>query len=135
MLPVLVMVGIRHPAGAAWWPALVLGTIAVLLTGNLLGALVSTLSDSPGEVMLFVLLPLLPAFYLSGLFTEPDGPILGVIAQLLPFSYLHEALLGSLGLLSPLPFWEAGLGAAGFVVGMLGLTGLLGRRVLESDPQ
>ena len=135
MLPVIVMVGIRHPGGASWWPALVLGSAAVLLAGNLLGAVVSTLSDSPGEVMLFVLIPLLPAFYLSGLFTPPQGPLLTVIAQLLPFSYLHEALLGSLGLESPLTAWEAALGAAGFVVGILGLTGLLGRRVLESDPQ
>jgi hypothetical protein len=52
---------------------------------------------------------------------------------LLPFSYLHEAFLGALGGAPNLLPWETMLGAFGFLVGAAGLTGRLGRRVLEAD--
>jgi ABC-type multidrug transport system permease subunit len=131
--PVLLLIGIRHPLAFAWWPAMLLATAAVLLTGNLLGAFASTLSDSPGEVMLFVVVPLLPLLYLSGVFTTLSEPLLLAISRLLPFSYLHEAVLGSLGGTPNLLPWETLLGACGFLVGAVGLTGRLGRRVLEVD--
>jgi ABC-type multidrug transport system permease subunit len=133
LIPVLAVVAIRHPLGFAWWPAMIIGTAAVLLIGNLLGALASTLTSSPGEVMLFVVIPLLPLLYLSGVFTPLDQPVLLVISRLLPFGYLHEALLGALeGTPNLLP-WETLVGAFGFLVGAAGLTGRLGRRVLETD--
>jgi ABC-type multidrug transport system permease subunit len=133
LVPVLLLIALRRPTEAAWWPAMVLGTAAVLLIGNLLGALASTLSDSPGEVMLYVVIPLLPLLYLSGVFTPLSQPILLVISRLLPFSYLHEAFLGALGGAPNLLPWETMLGAFGFLVGAAGLTGRLGRRVLEAD--
>ena len=133
VLPVLLLVTIRHPDTLAWWPALIVGTGAVLLIGNLLGAVASTLSDSPGEVMLYVVIPLLPLLYLSGVFVTLHEPALLVISRLLPFSYLHEALLGALGGQPTLLPWETLLGAFGFLVGAAGLTGRLGRRVLETD--
>src|SRR5437763_15360206 len=58
--PVLVVIALRHPSQVTWWPALVLSTVAVLLIGNLMGAVASTLSDSPSEVMLYVFIVLLP---------------------------------------------------------------------------
>lgn len=133
VLPVLLLVGLRHPGALAWWPALVIGTAAVLLIGNLMGAVASTLSDSPGEVMLYVVIPLLPLLFLSGIFTGPNGPVWLVVSRLLPFSYLHQAVLGALGGSPDLLPWETLLGAFGFLVGAVGLTGLLGRRVLEAD--
>jgi hypothetical protein len=131
--PVLVLIALRHPSEFAWWPALLLSTAAVLLLGNLMGAVASTLSDSPGEVMLYVFIPLLPLLYLSGVFTPLGDPALLVISRLLPFSYLHECLLGALGGQPNLLPWETLLGGFGFLVGAAGLTGRLGRRVTESD--
>jgi hypothetical protein len=131
--PVLVLIALRHPSTFAWWPALALSTAAVLLVGNLMGAVASTLSDSPGEVMLYIFIPLLPLLYLSGVFTPLTEPALLVISRLLPFSYLHESLLGALGGDPNLLAWETLLGGFGFLVGAAGLTGRLGRRVLESD--
>ena len=133
LAPVLLLVALRHPSGFAWWPALIVGTAAVLLLGNLLGAVASTLSSSPGEVMLYVVIPLLPLLYFSGVFTPLTHPMLLVISRLLPYSYLHEALLGSLGGQPNLLPWETLLGAFGFLVGAAGLTGRLGRRVIETD--
>ncbi len=133
LAPVLALILIRHPGAIGWWPALIVGTMAVLLVGNLLGAIASTLSDSPGEVMLYVFIPLLPVLYLSGVFTPPTAPVLLMISRLLPFSYLHEAVLGSLGGAPNLLPWETLLGGLGFLVGAAGLTGWLGRRVLESE--
>src|SRR5205807_2862202 len=131
--PVLALIALRHPSQVTWWPALLLSTVAVLLIGNLLGAVASTLSDSPGEVMLYVIIPLLPLLYLSGVFTPLEPPILLVVSRLLPFSYLYEALLGALGAQPNLLPWETVLGGFGFLVGAIGLTGRFGRRVLESD--
>jgi len=131
--PVLLLIALRHPSEFAWWPALVLTTAAVLLIGNLMGAVASTLSDSPGEVMLYVFIPLLPLLYLSGVFTPLTQPALLAVSRLLPFSYLHESLLGALGGQPNLVPWETLLGGFGFLVGAAGLTGRLGRRVLESD--
>lgn len=133
LIPVLVLIALRHPDEFAWWPALLIGTAAVLLIGNLLGAFASTLSSSPGEVMLYVIGPLLPLLYLSGVFTSLQQPALLVISRLLPYGYLHEAMLGALGGAPSLLPWETFLGAFGFLVGAAGLTGRLGRRVLETD--
>ena len=133
VIPVLVLITVRQPSQFAWWPSLLLSTAAVLLLGNLMGAVASTLSDSPGEVMLYVFIPLLPLLYLSGVFTPLEHPALLVISRLLPFSYLHESLLGALGGQPNLLPWETLLGGFGFLVGAAGLTGRLGRRVTESD--
>src|SRR5207245_8799376 len=114
--PVLVLIALRHPSRFEWWPALLLSTAAVLLLGNLMGAVASTLSDSPGEVMLYVFLPLLPLLYLSGVFTPLSQPVLLVISRLLPFSYLHESVLGALGGQPNLLSWETLLGGFGFLV-------------------
>ena len=133
LTPVLLLIAARHPSQFVWWPALIVGTAAVLLIGNLFGAVASTLSTSPGEVMLYVVIPLLPLLYLSGVFTPLTHPVLLVISRLLPYSYLHEALLGSLGGQPDLLPWHTLLGAFGFLVGAVGLTGRLGRRVSEMD--
>jgi len=133
LVPVLLLIAVRHPSEFAWWPALLLSMAAVLLIGNLTGAVASTLSDSPGEVMLYVVIPLIPLLYLSGVFTPLEQPVLPVISRLLPFSYLYQALLGSLGGQPNLLPWETVLGGFGFLVGAIGLTGWFGRRVLESD--
>jgi ABC-type multidrug transport system permease subunit len=133
VLPVLVLIWLRHPGTFAWWPALLIGTAAALLIGNLLGAVASTLSDSPGEVMLYVVIPLLPLLFLSGVFTPPTNGVWLAISRFLPFSYLHEAVLGALGGSASLVPWETLLGAFGFLVGAVGLTGRLGRRVLEAE--
>jgi ABC-type Na+ efflux pump permease subunit len=133
IVPVLLLIAVRRPSAVVWWPAMVVGTAAVLTIGNLLGAVASTLSDSPGEVMLYVLVPLLPLLYLSGVFVTPVNPVLLVISRLLPFSYLHEALLAALGGQPNLLPWEAFIGGFGFLVGGAGLIGALGRRVFESD--
>jgi len=130
--PLLVLLGLRHPEGAAFWPALVVTVAASILAGNLLGAFVSTLSRAPAEVMLYTIIPLLAAFYLSGVFVSPQQPVMVVVSRLLPFSYLHAALLGSLGAGASLAPWEAITVGLGSILGALVLTGLLGRRIVEA---
>jgi len=130
--PLLVLLGLRHPEAAAFWPALVVTVAGSMLAGNLLGAFVSTLSRAPSEVMLYTIIPLLAAFYLSGIFVSPQQPVMVVVSRLLPFSYLHEAVLGSLGAGASLAPWEAFSGGLGFIVGAFALTGLLGHRIVEA---
>jgi ABC-type transport system involved in multi-copper enzyme maturation permease subunit len=133
LLPVLALVAVRHPGGAPWWPALLLATLGTLLCASVLGALASSFTSSPGEVMLYVFIPLLPAFYLAGLFVPPQGTGARAVAALLPLSHLHEALIGALGgqaLESPAA--AAAAGAIFCLVGLLGAYGA-GRRVLEAE--
>lgn len=132
LLPLLALVALRHPgAMARWWPAVLLTLAGALLAANALGAFASSLATSPGEVMLWVMLPLLPAFYLSGLFLPPAGPT-AVAARLLPFSYLHDALDGALGGRPAID--PAHAAAAGLVVLLLAAAGAraIGQRVLEA---
>ena len=132
MLPVMTVIGIRHPRAAIWWPALAVGVAAVLMAGNVIGAWASTVSDSPGEVMLMVLLPLLPALFLSGVFV-PLQPPLEQFSDVLPFTYLHDALLGALGGAARLTPLTDLAGAAAFLGLALAAGALLSRRILESD--
>jgi ABC-type multidrug transport system permease subunit len=135
VLPVLVLVAVRHPADLIWWPALLLGTAAVLLTGNVLGAWASTTSSSPGEVMLVIFLPLLPALFLSGVFVPLGQPLL-TISRFLPFTYLHAALVGGLGgssALAGLSEWQTLIGSLAFLIIAVVAGALLGRVVLEAD--
>ena len=130
--PLLILLGLRHLEAAAFWPALLVTVAGSMLAGNLLGAFVSTLSRAPAEVMLYTIIPLLACFYLSGIFVSPHQPVMVVVSRLLPFSYLQQALLGSLGAGAGLTPWEAFTGGLGYVVGALALTGLLGRRIVEA---
>lgn len=131
--PLLVLVAVRHPEGAAFWPALLAALVASMLAGNLLGAFASTLSRVPGEVMLYTIIALLPMFYLSGLFAPLHPTLLLLVSRFLPFTYLHEALLGSLGGGAGLAPWEALAGGTGLLVGAVALTQLLGRHIVEAD--
>ena len=133
MLVVLVLIAFRHPTRLAWLPAILLATAGVLAACNLLGAWASSLTRSPGEVMLAVLLPLLPALYLSGVFTTPAAPLLAAISRLLPFTYLHDALLGALTGRPQLTPWADAAAGIVFLAVSAALTGLLARRVLERD--
>jgi hypothetical protein len=82
-------------------------------------------------VMLWVMLPLLPAFYLSGLFLPATGPA-AIVARLLPFSYLHDALGGALGGSPAIdPPACAAAGAAFLAVAAIAARAA-GRRVLEA---
>jgi ABC-2 type transport system permease protein len=132
MLPVMTIIGIRHPHDAIWWPALAFAVAAVLLAGNVIGAWASTISDSPGEVMLAVFLPLLPALFLSEVFVPLQPPLLEV-SRVLPFTYLHDALLGALNGSAQLNPLSDLAGAVGFLAVALAAGALLSRRILESD--
>ncbi|HEX4211871.1 MAG TPA: ABC transporter permease [Candidatus Dormibacteraeota bacterium] len=131
--PVLILLMLDHAGTEAWWPALWLGAAATLLVGNVLGALASTLSRSPGEVMLFVLLPTLPALYLAGIFTPFQDPVHLVIERLLPFSYLHAAILGSLAAPSQMTTSTAALSALGYLAAAVVMSLLVGGRLIEAD--
>jgi ABC-type multidrug transport system permease subunit len=131
LLPLLALVALRHPAAARWWPAVLLTLAGTLLAANALGALASSLAASPGEVMLWVMLPLLPAFYLSGLFLPPAGPM-AVVARLLPFSYLHDALDGALGGRPAIDPAAAAVAGLAFLLLSAASARAIGRRVLEA---
>lgn len=131
LLPLVALVALRHPEGAVWWPALLTTLAGTLLAVDALGAWASSLASSPAEVMLWVMLPLLPSFYLSGLFLPPVGGM-AVVARAFPFSWLHDALTGALGgspAASPGACLVAGLAWA--VLGALAAAAA-GRRVLEA---
>jgi ABC-type multidrug transport system permease subunit len=93
---ILLLLALRHPASAGWWPALVVAVVGTVLFANVVGALASTFTTAPGEVMLYILLPLLPAFYLAGVFTPVTSPAQRLASHFLPMTYLHEGLLGAL---------------------------------------
>lgn len=133
MAPLLTLVAVRHPDAATWWAPALLALAGTLLAANALGALASSMAASAGEVMLWVMLPLLPAFYVSGLFLPATGPM-AVVSRLLPFSYLHDALDGALGGRPPIS--PAAGAAAGTVFVVLASTAAwaAGRRVLEAEP-
>ena len=131
LLPVLVLVAARRPALVAWWPALLLAAAGTLMAGNALGAFVSTLSTSPGEVMLLVLLPALPALYLAGVFTPFTNPLQVAVSRLLPYSYLHEALVGALGGPAQMAPWQAAAGGLLFALAGAAAALAVGRRLLE----
>jgi hypothetical protein len=133
MLLVLVLVGIRHPSRIAWLPGILLATAGVLAVSNVLGAWASTVTRSPGEVMLAVLIPLLPALFLSGVFTTPSNPLQAAISRFLPFTYLHDALLGALTGQSALTPWADALAGLVFLFASAIAACLLARRVLERD--
>jgi hypothetical protein len=129
--PLLVLAVAVHPGGVAWVPALAAALAGTVLTVNALGAFASSLGSSPGEVMVWVMLPLLPSFYLSGLFTAPAGP-LAAIARAFPFGYLRAALEGTLG---GRPTYDmVACAIAGLAFAVLGAAAAYaaGRRVLEA---
>lgn len=130
-LPLLILVAVRHPGGAAWWPGLLCGLVGMLLVVDALGAFASSLASGPGEVMLCVMLPLLPAFFLSGLFMAPVGALVP-ISHLLPFTYFHAALQGALGGAARVAPLACILGGIAFGLLGLGAAYLGGRRVLEA---
>jgi hypothetical protein len=131
LLPLLALAAVRHPAAAGWWAAALLALAGTLLAANALGAFASSLAGSPGEVMLWVMLPLLPSFYLSGLFVPAAGPM-AAVARLFPFGYLHEALEGMLGGHPQVD--PAACCAAGLAFALLAALAAwaAGRRVLEA---
>lgn len=130
-LPLLLVVAVRHPGGAVWWPGLLCALIGMLLVVDALGAFASSLASSPGEVMLCVMLPLLPAFFLSGVFVPPFGALIP-ISHLLPFAYFHAALVGALGGSAAVSPLGCVLGGIAFSLVGLGAAYLTGRRVLEA---
>lgn len=132
LLPVLALIALRHPDRATWWAPLLLALLGTLVAVDALGALASSFADSPGEVMLYVLIPLLPAFYLAGLFVPMTGGAAGLAATLLPFSHLHAALEGALGSAGGSPAAAAAGGVAWLLLGAL-LAAASGRRVLEAE--
>ncbi|MBO0704807.1 MAG: ABC transporter permease [Candidatus Dormibacteraeota bacterium] len=130
--PLLVVALVLHPDRVIWVPALVCALAGALMTVNALGAFASSLGSSPGEVMVWVMLPLLPSFYLSGLFVPPAGP-LSVVALCLPFGYLRAGLEGVFGGHPAYGVATSAIGGLVFVaIGALGAYAA-GRRVLEAE--
>jgi hypothetical protein len=133
MLPVAVVV-IAGGDGADAMPALALLLCipAVVLATNALGCALSLLADSPGEVLLDVVVVLAPLLFLGGLFTGvPGSGWRWWAARLDPFAYLHSAFVGALGG-SP-SFAPGEVIAAAALTAMVALVGLglLGRTLLE----
>jgi hypothetical protein len=129
---VLGLLALRHPGAAGWWPALLLAVVGTVLFANVLGAVASTFTTAPGEVMLYILLPLLPAFYLAGVFTPVTGPAQRLASIFLPMSYLHEGLLGALQGAPHQGAATVALGGSVVTVLALAAAYLAGRRVLTA---
>ena len=129
--PLLVLAVAVHPGGVAWVPALAAALAGTVLTVNALGAFASSLGSSPGEVMVWVMLPLLPSFYLSGLFVAPAGP-LAIVAHALPFGYLRAALEGTLGGRPTYGAVTCAIAGAAFAALGAAAAYAAGRRVLEA---
>jgi ABC-2 type transporter len=97
MLPVALVV---IATGASPLPAVALLACipAVVLLTNTLGCALSLLADSPGEVLLDVVVVLAPLLFLGGLFTGvPRDGWRWIAARIDPFAYLHSAFVGALG--------------------------------------
>ena len=131
LTPVLLLVAIRHPAAAPWWPPVLLAIAGTVLCANVIGALASTFTTAPGEVMLYVLLPLLPAFYLAGVFAPVTSAVQRVVSVILPMTYLHDGLLGALQGSPRLSIGAVAAGGAVTLAASALATLAAGRRVLE----
>jgi ABC-type multidrug transport system permease subunit len=72
--------------------------LAALAFSGALGLGIAALTDHAGEAMLYLAVVLAPLLFLSGLFTGvPATGIRYWIAQVLPYSYLHEGFQLLLG--------------------------------------
>ncbi|HEY8740000.1 MAG TPA: ABC transporter permease [Candidatus Dormibacteraeota bacterium] len=129
---ILLLLAARHPGAAAWWPALLLAAVGTVLFANVVGAIASTFTTAPGEVMLYVLLPLLPAFFLSGVFTPLTSPLPRALSTVLPMTYLHEGLLGALQGAPHLSIPVVAAGGMATIAASLLAAFLAGRRVLTA---
>lgn len=95
LLPLLVALEWRYQAPPHLWLALLVLAAPAMVASELTGALAGSLARSAGEVWLYSLVLALPALFLSGVF-GPETDRLGVqyvIAQILPFTFLHRAVL------------------------------------------
>lgn len=95
LLPLLLALEWRYQAPPHLWLALLALAAPAMVASELTGGLAGSLARSAGEVWLYSLVLALPALFLSGVFgpeTEPLG-IQYVIAQILPFTFLHRAVL------------------------------------------
>jgi hypothetical protein len=131
LVPIILVVMLLHPAAQPWWPALALTLGGTVLLCNALGAVASTFSSSAGEVMLWALLPLFPAFYLSGLFAPASGAARWV-ELVMPWHHLHETLIASLGGATAEDVQGAALAGGLTIAVALLFSAFSGRRVLET---
>ncbi|MFN2465796.1 MAG: ABC transporter permease [Candidatus Dormibacteria bacterium] len=126
------LIALRHPRATTWWPALLLAVVGTVLFANVVGALASTFTTAPGEVMLYVLLPLLPAFYLAGVYAPVTTAGQRAVSMLLPMTYLHEGLLGALEGSAHMSATSVALGGAVTIGLSIAAALISGRRVLTA---
>lgn len=106
--------------------------LATLAFSGAIGLTVASVTDHPGEAMLYLAVVLAPLLFLSGLFTGvPAGGIRFWVAQILPFTYLDEGFQLLLGgnppYGDPLSFLIA---AVSFTAVSLAATAALGQAIL-----
>lgn len=99
LLPALVIVYILHPGPGLWILAATFGVFITLITANSIGIFIANFTSSPADVLLYATAILAPLIYLSGFFrnTHPTGT-LAVLRDLVPFSYMNDALRHLFGL-------------------------------------
>ncbi|MFZ0168330.1 MAG: ABC transporter permease [Candidatus Dormiibacterota bacterium] len=107
--------------------------LAALAFSGALGLAIAALTDHAGEAMLYLTVVLAPLLFLSGLFTGvPANGIRNLVAQVLPYSYLHEGFQLLLGGNPPYgdPFSFL-IAAVVFLLVSVLATAALGRAVLS----
>lgn len=130
---VLVVIAIAERPDPATLCTTWLLALAALAFSGAIGLGITTLTDHPGEAMLYLAVVLAPLLFLSGLFTGvPAGGLRYWVAQILPFSYLGEGFQLLLGgnppYGDPLGFLIA---AVVFFAVSVAATAALGRAVLS----
>lgn len=130
--PALVVVLASGAHGIAWWPALGLGTASTLVVGVVLAAAVSTVTRSRGAATVLTLVPVVAVLALAGAFA-PLLPAQHPITDLMPFTYVHASLAGTLGASTGMVPAEAAAGAALWLLAGLALLPWVGSRLVEGS--
>ncbi len=95
--PILIAVIAIFSPSPEWIISLFLSMTAAVVTANVIGLIISSLSSSMGEVHLYSALSLFPVFATSGIFTPLKNSVQVYLAFFSPFAHLKQALLAVFG--------------------------------------
>lgn len=99
LLPLALIVAIRFGAYDFRFLVFLMALGAALAAASLLGLLATVFASSTGEAALYSFLALLPTLYLARVFDSGGlaGDLRSFVAAGVPFSYLQQALLATMG--------------------------------------
>ena len=98
LLPSVIVIGVLYQTAAPDLVRLFLALVASLLFANALGALVASIAASLAETALLSSVTALLLLHAAGVFRTPaPGGFADALQRIVPFHYLHRAIVAALG--------------------------------------